>query len=1024
MIKSIIKWSLENKLLVVILGFITFVFGGILAHDTPIDILPEFAPTQVVIQTNAPGLACEEVESLVTIPLESALSGIPKAQVIRSSSIEGLSFLTVVFDWGTDIYNARQFVAEKIQTVLSSFPQNVKTPVLSPITAPIGGIYFFALTSKNTSLIDLRTYADWEIKNKLLSIPGVAKIEIYGGDLKQYQVLVNPNKLRQYNISLNQVISAVNEANVIVGGGYLLEGDREYLIRGIGRIQTINELENSVINEKSSIPVYLKDIAIVKMGAAFKRSYGSVDGKEAVIVKISKQPWVNTVHLNEKINLALSDLKKTLPRDIKMIQTYNQSDFINVSINNIMLAVLQGSALIIIVLFLFLGSLRTGFISLIAIPLSLIIAILVLKAFGQTINAMTLGGLAVSVGEIVDDAIIDVENIYKRLRQNKLSLNPKPIIEIIFNASYEVRHSVVYGTYIITVVLIPVLFLGGVAGQVFKPLAWAYITAILASLFTALTLTPAMCFLLLSKNQNLSDHEPEIVSKLKQKYLNLLDEVLNRPKKLIVFTLISSVIAIIIFFSLGRAFLPELGEENLVVMAYAPPGSSLTVTQRIALGMEKLLRHKYQDIVRVGNRAGRSEADDEPISSNLSHFDITLKRGISQMAKEKLIENIRKDFSHLPGIEPLVRSFVSEGIEDVVTGQKSPIVIKIYGNDLPVLLSKANEVATILKKVKSLKDVLVEPITDIPQIHIKIKREIASRYGLKIGDLLKTIQVAYNGLAVSQRVIEGQKAFDLFIWFEKRYRNDLKTIKNTLIDTPSGIKIPISQLADVQESLGPNVINREKVSRRIVVLADADEKNISKAVEKAKELIRVKVPLPEGYSLEFEGDYEQQKEANRKLFLISSLVLLLIYILLSLAFKSFKISTIIMINLPLALIGGVIAIALTSGFLSIASVIGFITLFGISTRNTILLVNRFFDIQKENPGLSIDEVIKQGALDRLPPILMTALAAALAMLPLALFPGAGREIEHPLAIVILGGMFSATVLTLFVVPVVYKRFVR
>ncbi len=634
---------------------------------------------------------------------------------------------------------------------------------------------------------------------------------------------------------------------------------------------------------------------------------------------------------------------------------------------------------------------------------------------------MTLGGLAVAIGEIVDDAIIDVENIYKRLRQNKLTSDPKPAYEVIFNASCEVRNSVVYGTYIIAIVLIPVLFLSGLAGQVFKPLAWAYITAILASLFTALTITPAMCFYLLSKNENLKDQESKVVLKLKELYLKLLDNVLANPKKLITITLILSFIAIIIFVTLGRTFLPEFGEENLVVMAYTPPGSSLNITQRVALGMEKRLR-RYPDIVRVGNRAGRSETDDEPISSNLSHFDITLKRGISQIRKEKLIEKIRNDFNKIPGIEPLVRSFVTESIEDILTGQKSPVVIKIYGNDLKVLYSKASEITKLLKKIKELKDVMIEPVSDIPQIHIKIKREIAARYGLKVGDLLKTIQTAYNGLAANQRVIEGQKAFDLFIWFEKPYRNNLEVIKNTLIDTPNGIKIPIGQLAEVKESLGPNVINREKVSRRMVIQADAKKGDLSRAVEKTKDLIHKNIILPEGYSIEYEGDYEQQKEANKKLFLISLLVLVLIYILLSLAFKSFKIATIIMVNLPFTLVGGIIAIALTNSTLSIASVVGFITLFGISTRNAILLVNRFFDIQKENPDLPIESVIKQGALDRLTPILMTALTAALAMLPLALFPGTGREIEHPLAIVILGGMFSATTLTLFVIPVIYKKF--
>ncbi len=870
--------------------------------------------------------------------------------------------------------------------------------------------------------MEVRTFADWEIKNKLLSIPGIAQVQVYGGDIKQYQILLNPNKLKEYNIGLNEVVKAVEESNVIVGGGYLLQGDREYLIRGLGRVQSKDDLRESVISEKNGVPVYLKDVANIKIGAAFKRSGGSVDGREAVYISISKQPWSNTVELNKKVESVLNSLKTSLPSDIKIIKTFSQADFVNISIKNIVLSILQGSILVIIVLFVFLANWRTSFISLIAIPFSLIVAILVLKAFGQTINAMTLGGLAVAVGEIVDDAIIDVENIYKRLRQNKLSSSPLPVLDVIFNASFEVRHSVVYGTYIIAIVLIPVLFLGGLAGQIFKPLAWAYIIAILSSLIIALTLTPAMCFYLLSKNENLSNNEPEIVVKIKNSYLKILDNVLKKPKKMFVLVVVSSVIALTLFVFLGRSFLPEMGEENLVIMAFTPPGSSLDVTQKLALGMEKILL-KYTGVVRVGNRAGRSEADDEAISSNLSHFDITLKDGISQWEKSKLIEKIRNNFNQLPGVVTIVKSFIGEAVENVTTGQISPIVLKLYGNNLEVLRKKAQDIAKLLRSVEALDEVYIEPVVEIPQIHIRIKKKIAARYGLKVGELLRTIQIAFNGLSTSQRVIEGQKAFDLFVWFDKPFRNNLEVIKSTSIDTPSGIKLPLSQLADVYESTGPNIINREKVSRRIAILASAKKSDLSKAVEKAQELTNKKLSLPEGYILEYEGEYQLQKETNKTLFFLSVLVLLGIYLLLSLAFRSFKISNIIMLNLPFALVGGIFAIALTGGVISIASVIGFITLFGISTRNTILLVNRFFDIQKEDPSLSIDLVIKKGAQDRLTPILMTALAAAFAMLPLALFPGAGREIEHPLAIVILGGMVSATVLTLLVIPVVYKKFV-
>lgn len=1020
MITKIIKWSLENKFIVLLLGTILFIFGSLSIFTTPVDVLPEFAPPQVVIQTNAPGFASEEVEYLITIPLENVLNGTSHVQTVRSSSIEGLSFITVVFNWGTDVYTARQLVSEKIQRIASSFPAGIKSPILSPVTSPVGSVYMFALNSKQTPLIDIRTYADWEIKNKLLSVPGVAQVLVYGGDVKQYQILINPEKLKKYNITFDQIIHSVEDANVILGGGYLVQGDREYLIRGLGKIQSKNDLFESVVCERNGIPIYLKDVADIQIGGAFKRSYGSVDGKEAVYVAVSKQPWANTVQLEEKIKIAIDDLQKTLPKDINITKTFSQADFVRVSIKNILISILEGSVLVIVILFIFLANLRSGFISLLAIPFSLITAILVLKLFGQTINAMTLGGLAVAVGEIVDDAIIDVENVYKRLKENKLSSAPKPVIDVIFNASYEVRHSVVYGTYIIVIVLVPILFLGGLAGQIFKPLAWAYIIAILSSLFVALTLTPALCLYLLSKGEEISHDEPRIVSKLKEKYSKALNKVILNPKKIFLTVGVLSFIALASFFFTGRSFLPELGEENLVIMAFTPPGSSLPVTQRIALVMEKTLL-KYKNIVRVGNRAGRSESDDEPISSNLSHFDVTLKEGITNSEKDDLIEKIESDFKAIPGVEVIIKSFIGEAVENVISGQRQPIVIKLYGNDLNILRRKSDEVSHLLSEINTLSDIQIEPMSEIPQVNIKIKKGVASRYGLKSGELLRVIQVAFNGLALSQKVLEGQKSFDLYLWLKKSYRNNLEVIKNILIDTPSGVKIPLGQVADVYESTGPNIINREKASRRIVVLADAKKSNLSKAVEQAQKLIDEKLLLPDGYRVEFEGEYKIQKETNQKLVFLSFLVLVGIYILLSIAFKSFNISGIIMMNLPFALIGGILAVVLTNGVISIATVVGFITLFGISTRNTILLVNRFIDIRNENPRMSIDEVVKKGSMDRFVPIMMTALCAAFAMLPLAIFPGAGREIEHPLAIVILGGMFSATVLTLFIIPVIYKK---
>lgn len=1011
---NIIKWSLKNKWLVSIIGLVMLVYGVVAANKIPVDVFPDFAPVQVVVQTEAKGFAPEEVESLITLPLESALNGTPNVKVCRSISTVGLSVITLIFADGTNVFTARQLVAERLQGVRDRLPGGIEQPVLMPISTAVGDILKLGLVSKDTSLMDLRTMANWTIKMRLMSIPGVSNVVVYGGEQRQYQVLVNPTSLKNYGLTLQQVIDAAGQSNSNAAGGYLRTPDEEYLIRGIGRIRNVDEIAQTVVTENNSVPVTIGNVAQVKIGPAFRIGDAIIDGKQGVILNITKQPWANTLQTTYAVEKALKDLEVGFPKDVSLVYTFRQADFIEIAVRNMLEALAIGAVLVVVILFVFLQNWRTVFISLTAIPLSLLTAIIALQWQGGTINTMTLGGLAIAIGEVVDDAIIDVENVYRRLRENKALENPRNPLRVVYDASREIRGSVVYATYIVALVFLPIFSLNGLEGKIFAPLAFSYIVAIVASLFVALTVTPAMCFLLLSNAKQLPDAETKFVVFLKQLYKPLLSMSLSYPKTVLVGSLVVFVVSLVPLLYLGKAFLPEFDESNLIVAANSVPGTSLDVTSRMGLNSTAHLK-AHKSVAAAGQRAGRAEGSDDYGVSNFSEFDIRLIGSAADRAG--VIEHVRNDFAKIPGLVINIGSYISHRMDHTLSGVNAAIAIKIYGPDLAVLHRLAPQIEKVARGVKGAVDVQIEPIIPIPQITIQTNRQAASRYGLTVDKISKNVEAAFNGLAVS-KVLEGQKTFDLVVWFKPEYRSNLDIIRSTLIDTPTGQKVPIGTVAQVDYGTSPNTIRHENVSRNVIIQANVTGRDLGSVIADIRKGIASEVKLPQDYFIVYGGQFEAQEQATQQLIIFSAVAIIGIFLMLIMAFKSPASAAVVMVNLPLALIGGIWAIFITGGVLSIGSLVGFITLFGISTRNGIMLVTHFNHLLGK--GHSFDDVLVEGSLDRLSPVLMTALTAGLGVLPIAILGGAGRELEQPLAVVILGGMISSTVLTLLVIPAVFR----
>jgi Cu(I)/Ag(I) efflux system membrane protein CusA/SilA len=1021
MLNWIILWSLQNRLVMLILAFLLFVFGVRAALQVPLDVFPEFAPPQVVIQTEAVGLSAEEVEQLVTLPLETQLNGTAELDTIRSSSIVGLSVITCVFQPNTDIFRARQLITEKLQLASTHLPITAGQPQMMPISAPAGILLKISLTSDKTSLMDLRTIADWTIRPRLLAVPGVAQVTTFGGEVKQYQVIPDAVRLKDYGVTLEQVVTASRSANENAGAGFYDTSQQSMVIQGEGRVHSLADLENAIIEVKNNVPVRIRDVAKVQLGAEYKVGDSSTFGRPSVFLMVTKQPWANTLTTTSAAEVALDQVNRALPADVVLDPTiFRQADFIERAISNINSAMIQGGILVIIVLLLFLFSWRAGVISFTAIPLSLLVAIIVLERFGGTINTMTLGGLAIAIGEVVDDAIIDVENVFRRLRENRAREKPDPVLSVIYHASTEVRGSVVYATIIVALVFLPVFSLSGLAGRIFAPLGYAYIIAILASLFVALTVTPALCYFLLPRVAMRSE-ETRTTRLLKRHYRRFLDPVLNHPGTVLAVSVLLLVGVLVAVPFLGGEFLPDFNEGNLIIHMNGLPGTSLEESMRVGAIVQDRLR-LVPETLKTAQRSGRTELGEDTFGPNITELDVNLKD--SSRVRDEVLDDVRRHLDGIVGFTFNVMQFISERIEETLTGTTATVVVKVFGPDLDVLQAKGTEVRNVMAGIEGVTDLAIEQQTGVPKLLIQFHRYTMALHGLNSRDVAEAIETAFFGTKVSE-VFEQQRSFDLVVRFDRSTASNLDSIRSTLIDTPLGGKIPLAQLADIEIVNAPGTINRENAQRRVVVSSNIDG-SLSSVVPEIKRRVAEKVQLPAGYYIAYGGQYEARTEAFRQILLLGAAAVVGIFLLLFLAFRSLRQSVLVMSNLPLALIGGVAAVLIASeGKTSVASLVGFVTLFGIATRNGIMLMTHYNHLMIEENMPFGRELVIRGAMERLAPILMTALTAGLGLLPLALSAGRpGRELEQPMAVVIIGGLLTSTFLNMIVLPTLFLKFGR
>jgi CzcA family heavy metal efflux pump len=892
--------------------------------------------------------------------------------------------------------------------------------VLGPISSTMGEIMLISMTSTKTSPMELRSLADWVVRPRLLGVAGVSQVMIIGGEKKQFQVLIDPAKLADYGLSLDEVTKAVGASNANAAGGFLQQANEEFLIRGRARVFSVGDLENSVIAVRNGAPILVKNVAEVKAAATLKRGDGSFNMKPAVVATIQKQPNANTLEVTEQIETILATLKASLPPDVQIdTKAFQQADFIKRAIGNVNRALIEGGILVTVVLFLFLWNFRTTFISLTAIPLSLITAILAMSYFGISINTMTLGGLAIAIGELVDDAIVDVENVFRRLKQNAHLPKPEPVTSVIFKASSEIRNSIVFATLIIVLVFLPLFSLSGFEGRMFAPLAFAYIISVAASLVVALTVTPVLCYFLLRRAEVLHDEkDSRLVTWLKRHYARLLDWTLRHPFKIIGASAVMLLIAASLFPFMGREFLPPFNEGTLNINANLPPGTSLQESNRIGNIMEKVM-HEVPEVVSTTRRTGRAELDEHAAGVNTSEIEVVTKEG--DRKHSAVMEEVRQKLAQIPGVEAEVGQPISHRIDHLLSGTRAQIAIKLFGPDLATLRTKANEIRGAMATVPGIVDLLVEPQVGVPQVQVNLNRQAAAAVGLRADDLTKAVEVAFNGEAVSQ-VLEEQRTYDVFVRFNDSARQSIESISRTLIDTPAGAKVPIGQVAEVRTDQGPNTINRENVQRRIIIQANVAGRDLGSVIADVRGAIGSQVALPQGYFVQYGGQFEAQEKASRQITLLSILAVGGIFLLLYIALKQVRSALLVMANLPLALIGGVVMVFLSGGTLSIASLVGFITLFGIATRNGIMLISHYQHLMDEE-GIGFRDAIVQGSMERLSPILMTALVTGVGLIPLALSAGEpGREIQQPMAVVILGGIITSTFLNMIVIPALYLKY--
>ena len=1020
MINNIIKFSLNNKYLIILLSVALVVFGVRTALKMDVDVFPDLTAPTVVVMTDAHGMASEEVERLVTFPIETSVNGATGVRRVRSASSQGYSFVWVEFDWGTDIFRARQIVSEKLITVSSQMPLGVGQPVLAPQSSVMGEIFFIGLQADSTSLMDLRTIAEWNIKPLLLATGGVSQVTIIGGDYRQYQVLANPVRMHHHRVSMNELAETCRGISRNSTGGIVRQYNNEYVVRGIARTSDLEALGNTYVRSTGGKPVRVSDVAEVKIGSAVKMGYASGNAKPAVIISVSKQPNTNTLNVTGRIEENLTALKKTLPPDVRLdTKIFRQADFIETSVHNVQDALLEGAVFVVIILFIFLGSFRTTVISLLAIPLSLLGAIVVMKFLGQNINTMSLGGMAIAIGALVDDAIIDVENVYKRLRQNRLlpENQRQNSFTVVFEASKEIRASILNATMIIIVAFIPLFFLSGMEGRMLKPLGISFIVSLFVSLIVAMTLTPLLSKMLLSDEKYLARNEKDkwLVRKLSYHYERSLRWSVNHKKAILIPVLALFIIALITMSTLGRSFLPEFNEGSLTLSVITKPGASLEESNMLGNLVETELL-AIPEISTTARRTGRGELDEHSQTTNSAEIDVNFK--LNERTREEFMADVRSTLAQIPGIAFTVGQPLSHRIDHMLSGTRANIAIKLFGTDLNRMFSIGNEIKSSISGIEGLVDVNVDQQVEIPQIQIRANRDMLSMYGITVQEFNEYVDMAFGGEKMAD-IYEGQRSFDLILRLNEDYTEDIEGMRRALIDTRDGRKVPLEQVAEIVSVSGPSSISRENVQRKVVISANVAGRDLRGAVQEIQEKINKAVTLPEGYRIEYGGQFESEARASQTLMLTSLLALVIIFLLLFQEFRNFRLAGIILLNLPLALIGGVFAIFLTSGILSIPAIIGFITLFGIATRNGILLISHYQRLHEE--GISLSEIVIKGSADRLNPILMTALTAALALIPLAMRGNlAGNEIQSPMAKVILGGLITSTLLNIYIVPVVYS----
>lgn len=1020
MMNNIIKFSLNNKFFVLLCSLLLVVLGIRTAIRMDVDVFPDLTAPTVVVMTDAHGMASEEVERLVTLPIETAMNGATDVRRVRSASSQGYSFVWVEFDWGTDIFRARQIVSEKLIGAASRMPIGVAQPELAPQSSVMGEIFFVGMQSDSTNLMELRTLAEWNVKPLILATGGVSQVTIIGGDFKQYQVLMDPDRMHYYDVSAEELAEACKGISSNSSGGVLRQYGNEYIVRGMARSSDIDVLGNTFIRHVNGKPVKITDVAEVKTGPAPKMGYASGNAKPAVILSISKQPNANTLEVTRRIEEHLSNLSKTLPPDVKLdTRIFRQADFIEKSVKNVQVSLLEGALFVVIILFLFLGSFRTTIISLLAIPLSLLGAILVLHALGMTINTMSLGGMAIAIGALVDDAIIDVENVYKRLRQNRLKPKEEQqsSFTVVFEASKEIRASILNATLIIMVAFIPLFFLSGMEGRMLQPLGIAFITSLFVSLLVAMTLTPLLSKMLLTDEKYLARNQKDkwLSSRLTHYYSNSLEWVLSH-KRIVLVSIIGLFIATLVVFStFGRSFLPEFNEGALTLSVITKPGTSLEESNKLGNLVETELL-AIPEVTSTARRTGRGELDEHSQTSNSAEIDVNFN--LKDRDQAEFLSEVRETLSRIPGIAYTVGQPLGHRIDHMLSGTRANIAIKLFGTDLNRMFLTANEIKAALDGIEGLVDVNVDQQTEVPQIQIRANRDMLAQYGISIGRFNEYIDMAYGGEKLAD-IYEGQKSFDLVLRLDSDHTESIEGIRTALMDTEDERKVPLGQVAEIVSVTGPSSISRENVQRKIVVSANVAGRDLRSVVEDIRKNIDSKVVMPEGYRVEYGGQFESEANASRTLMLASIISLFVIFLLLFQEFKDYRLAGIILLNLPLALIGGVFAIWVTSGILSIPAIIGFITLFGIATRNGILLISNYQRLQEQGAGLY--DTITRGSADRLNAILMTALTAALALIPLALRGDlSGNEIQSPMAKVILGGLLTSTILNIYIVPVVYS----